>query len=127
MSTRSKGDRREREAKELLEEQDYIVHKKVNNQYDSGDIYGLFDLVAVKPSEKVKFIQVKSNGTGGELGNTMDEAAELLPLEHVEVEFWIAYDYEGWRVLRMREEWMELVDERGKSSAMGEHLLDSYS
>lgn len=126
MSTRDKGDRREREAKKLLQQQGYTVHKKVNNSYDSGDIYGLFDLVAVKPDEKVKFIQVKSNGTGGALTETMSESADILPLEHADVEFWLCYDREGWRVLRMRDEWMELIDERDKKGKMGEYLLENY-
>lgn len=126
MDTKSKGGRRERQARELLQEKGYRVEKAVRSQFNDNDFFNLFDLIAVKPDEKIKFIQVKSNGTGGELNNTMEEAGSLLPLEHCTVEFWIMYDYKGWRVLRMRDEWTEVLDERGSDSNIGEEVRHTY-
>lgn len=128
MSTRSKGDRHERQAKALLQDQDYTVHKKVNNNWDNGDIFELFDLIAVRPNRKPVFIQVKTNGTGGDLGETLHKAKQIIDTSHVDLEYWIKYDYKGWRVLRSTNgnDWDEVIDGRGKEGKIGSTVTENY-
>lgn len=128
MSTRSKGDRHEREAKKMLNEIGYTVHKKVNNQYDNGDIFELFDLIAVQPNRKPIFIQVKTNGTAGELNSTLQEAQNILDTRHIDLEYWIKYDYKGWRVLRSTdgEDWKPVADGRDTDKNMGRTVVENY-
>jgi hypothetical protein len=100
----------------------------VNTRYDSGDIFELFDLIAVREDRKPVFIQVKTNGTEGELGNTLREGRDLLPIEHVDLEYWIKYDYDGWRVLRSSNgnDWDEVVDESGRDCSIGSGVKHNY-
>lgn len=125
---RSKGDRHERQAKKLLENQGFTVHKKVNNQYDSSDIFGLYDLIAVKPGVKPVFIQVKTNGTGGALGETLHKSKQILSTSHTILEYWVKYDYKGWRILRSKNgnDWEQVVDGRETSLNMGETVKKNY-
>ena len=55
-----KGNRRELEARKMLEEQGYLVDKKPRTKYQSPDLFGMFDLIAIKGSECL-LVQVKSN------------------------------------------------------------------
>lgn len=128
MSNTGKGDRHERQAKNLLKRLGFNVHKKLDTQYDSSDMFGLFDLIALKPGEKPLFIQVKTNGTGGELGNTLQKARELTDLSHVTLEYWIKYDYEGWRVLRSENgnDWDEIFDGRKTPDNIGETVIENH-
>jgi len=100
----------------------------VNNKYDSGDMFGLFDLLAVKRGRKPVFIQVKTNGTEGSLGETLHRAKELMDLSHVDLEFWIKYDYEGWRVMRSLNggEWSQVFDGRKTSLNIGGTFQQKY-
>lgn len=128
MSTRDKGDRHERQAKNLLKDTGYNVHKKVNNAYDNSDIFNLFDLIAVKPGRKPVFVQVKSNGTDGDLGSTLQESRKILDTSHIDLEYWIKYDYKGWRILRSENgnDWDEVFDGRDKDSRIGEAVVENY-
>lgn len=60
MNKRAKGARVEMLAQKKLEKLGWFVEKKVHTRWSPGDIYGQFDMIAVKGSE-VKFIQIKSN------------------------------------------------------------------
>lgn len=128
MSNRSKGDRHERQAKNLLKQKGYHVHKKLNTQYDSGDMFSLFDLLAVKPGRKPVFIQVKTNGTAGELGATLHEARKIMDLNHADLEYWIKYSYEGWRILRSENgnDWDEILDARTTDNKVGKTVTENY-
>jgi Holliday junction resolvase-like predicted endonuclease len=55
-----KGNRRELEARKMLEEQGYLVDKKPRTKWHSPDLFGMFDLLAIKGDECL-LIQVKSN------------------------------------------------------------------
>ena len=55
-----KGNRRELEARKMLEADGFLVDKKPRTKYQSPDLFGTFDLIALKGSP-VRFIQVKSN------------------------------------------------------------------
>lgn len=126
--SRAKGDRHETECKNLLGDLGYTVHKKVNNRYDSSDIFALFDLIAVRQDRKPVFIQVKTNGTEGELGNTLRESRDLLKVEHVDLEYWIKYDYRGWRVLRSSNgnDWEQVVNEANQDCTIGSGVKHNY-
>ena len=120
-----KGDDHEVQAKNILKSQGYRVHKKVNNRHDRGDMFDLFDLLAIKPGS-MRFIQVKSNSTQGalkEISNNvefMDWGSEL-----VSVEVWVKYDYKGWRNQELTEEgWEVFVDERDLKCNIGEKVKD---
>ena len=55
-----KGNRRELEARKILEEQGFLVDKKPRTKYQSPDLFGMFDLIAIKQKECL-LIQIKSN------------------------------------------------------------------
>lgn len=60
MNTYAKGNRRELEARKILEAQGYLVERKNRSKYSSPDFFGMFDLLAIRGCE-VLLIQVKSN------------------------------------------------------------------
>jgi len=111
---RAKGNRRERQAEEKLQDNGYSTARKQHNRYGASDFYNLYDIIAVKPGEPVKFIQIKSNSPPN-LGEFKSGALEITPVEHAEIEIWVNHDYEGWhirRLNRMNKEWETVVDER---------------
>lgn len=126
MSKRRKGDKNERECKNLLKEAGWHVHKKVNNQYDSGDIWGLFDIIATKKGEKPLYIQVKSNRSSGALKELSE--APFLNREHMDIQVWIRHDRQGWRIKKLRDDgWEQPLDERKKDSNIGREVVELYS
>lgn len=125
MSNRSKGDGRELQCKNLLKRAGWTVHKKRNPAYDSGDIWGLFDVIATKDGEKPLFIQVKSNNTGGMLKELSE--AKFLNREYMDIQVWIAHDYEGWRIKKLDEDgWTQPVDERENNRQFGEEVVELF-
>jgi len=129
VNRRSKGDRHEREAADILSDLGYRTHKKVHTRYDPGDMFELYDLIAVRTDRRPVFIQVKTNGTDGKLSETLRRSRETLPVGHCDVEYWIRYDREGWRVLRSKSgnDWDEIVDERQHDCNIGEGVRNNYS
>lgn len=126
MSTRSKGDGRERQCRNLLERAGWQAHKKVNNTYDSSDIFGLFDVVAVREGEKPLFIQVKSNRTAGAL-KALSEAP-FVDEDYMNIQVWVAMDYDGWRIKKLEKDgWVTVVDEREHNCNYGEKTVKLYS
>jgi Holliday junction resolvase len=121
----TKGGDAENEARKLLESQGYRVHKKVNNSYDRGDMFELFDILAVKPG-KMRFIQVKSNSTQGALKKIRNNVGFLDWEEDlIEVEVWVRYDRYGWRNQRLSEDgWSVWVDERDVKCNIGERVKE---
>lgn len=120
-----KGGDQENEARKLLESQGYRVHKKVNNRHDRGDMFDLFDLLAIKPG-KIRFIQVKSNSTQGAL-KEISNNVEFLDWEEdlIEAEVWVKYDYKGWRNQKLTEDgWKVFVDERDLKCNIGEKVKE---
>jgi len=69
MSKLSKGKRIEREVANILRQMDYAIYKPIHTRYGAKDIFGLFDIIAVKSKDSIsKFpdlflIQVKTNKT----------------------------------------------------------------
>jgi len=126
MSTRGKGGTRERQCVKALERAGWKAHKKVNNTYDNSDIWGLFDVIATKKGEKPLYIQVKSNTTDGALKQIKNK--EFLNPEHMNIQVWVAHDYNGWRVKKLEEEeWKQPVDERKNSRKFGEEVVELYA
>jgi len=60
MNTYQKGNRRELEARKILESEGWLVERKNRSKWASPDLFGVFDLLAVKGSQAL-LIQVKSN------------------------------------------------------------------
>lgn len=60
MNKYQKGNRRELEARKQLEKEGYLVDKKPRTKFHSPDLFGMFDLIAIKDKE-VRLVQVKSN------------------------------------------------------------------
>lgn len=60
MNRYAKGNRRELEARKILESQNWLVDRKNRSKYASPDLFGMFDLVAVRGGN-VLLVQVKSN------------------------------------------------------------------
>jgi len=121
--SKAKGDKRERDAKEILENCGFEVEKRWNRKFGSNDYFGLFDLMASREDE-FRFIQVKSNSTSGAL-KEIRQGSAFLPsqLESFLLEVWVCYDREGWKVHRLGEQgWDVVIDERGTSNNMGDNL-----
>lgn len=124
----TKGDDKEVEAKNILKDVGFRVHKKVNNRYDRGDIFGLFDLIASK-GDDFKLIQVKSGSTQGclkEIENDVDFLDYIS--ESISVEVWVRYKRMGWRNQRLTESgWKVFVDERDCKCNIGEKVKEKLS
>lgn len=62
----SKGSDRERQAVDIYQRAGYATYRPATVRYGENDIFGLFDLLAVSPSDtRVRAVQVKSNGAKG--------------------------------------------------------------
>jgi Holliday junction resolvase len=89
INAKQKGMRRERQCRELLEDDGYLVTK-------SGGSLGAFDVIAISEAD-VRCIQIKSNRRPPkEEMNTLKFYAKLLT--NVSVELWVYKDYKGWEI-----------------------------
>lgn len=121
---KSKGDRRERECRNLLKMLGYNVESPNYTRYGNTDFWNLFDVMAGN-GDRLVFVQVKSNSTGGALKKIGNNVG-FLP-ESIEKEIWVCYDRDGWRVLRLVDgEWVEVVDGRDYIGNMGDGVLKDY-
>jgi hypothetical protein len=120
-----KGDDAELEAKNILKSQGYRVHKKVNNRHDRGDMFDLFDLIAIKPGN-MRFIQVKSNSTQGALKEISNNVGFIdWDSDLVSVEIWVRYDRYGYRNQKLTEDgWKVFVDERDLKCNIGQKVKE---
>lgn len=73
-------------------------------KYTNQDIFGLFDIVAYHPAVGLRFSQVKTNQTQGELGSFFEDSEFLAGEDRVSCEFVVYHDgtkgAEGFRVAR---------------------------
>lgn len=123
--SKSKGDQREREAREILEEAGWIVETPNYTRYQNTDYFNLFDLMAFKEGEKPLFVQVKSNRPSGIRSFHEDCMDKQVPFDFVDVEFWTCYDREGWRIDSVTREGAEIVlDERESEKNMKEDAIE---
>lgn len=130
--SKKKGDRRERQAEEILEAAGWSVEKPNATPYPQGygvDFFGMFDIMAFKKGHPPLLIQVKSNRASGITSFHEDCNEVQVPFGFVDVEFWICYDGEGWRVDEISEHGYEQkYDERElEGYNMGEFLKEEYS
>ncbi len=122
--SKAKGDRRERQVVNILESIGYTVETPNSTPYPQSygvDFFGLFDIMAFKKGKKPLFIQVKSNGARG-IRSFSDECIEIqFPFDFCDVEFWVCYDNEGWRIIEISEDGYDnIYDARDEDKKMDE-------
>jgi len=129
---KAKGDRRERQCREILEACGYRVETPNYTRYGNTDFYNAFDLIAMHPEEKVKLVQVKSNTAKG-VQEFADKVQDFVNFRCCSVEYWICHDNEGWRVLDIlpdnlkgNRSYETAVDGRDSDKNMGEYVEDMY-
>ncbi len=123
--SKQKGNRRERQARELYERAGYECQAFRGTAYRETDGFGLYDFVAVRDDSRVAFVQVKSNSTEGALGEFFQRSTAALPREHAVSQFLVCHDYQGWRLAEPAEHGYEWVyDGRDADGAMGEGLVE---
>jgi Holliday junction resolvase len=122
-----KGTRRERQACEIYEQAGYETYRPATVQFGENDVFGLFDLIAVDPGRKPRYVQVKSNGATG-IKKWTAEVFERMPMSYMEAEYAVPYDGEGWRVVKPvavdPHEHVTLFDGRESDANMGEGLAE---
>jgi hypothetical protein len=103
MSASSKGAQYEREAMAVLESQGWTVYragkvlmripardgKPAFSRSSQHDILGAFDLMAIKPGEPVRFVQVSTKTQGWDKRKQVASVLPVLPLEHCDAEIWL--------------------------------------
>ncbi len=134
----AKGKRNEREAAELYEEAGFDTFRPQESKYGETDIFGEFDILAIKPNSErdTRLVQVKSNRPEGVEGWV--ERAFAYWGYGRRVEMVVAYDGHGgphptpkrWRLIQPKRvgdsiEPMDRIDERSDNvPADGEGLVD---
>lgn len=124
MPGKRKGNRRERECLELYERAGYRCYKPQESQWGETDMFGLFDLVAVRSGSPVDFVQVKSNRATG-IEDWAEEAGGLLSDVPARATFAVCHDRGGWRLIRAYSEGTYGVHYDGRDHpGMGEGLVE---
>lgn len=117
-----KGQRRERQAREIYEQAGYIVQPFYGRAYGETDGFSHFDLVALRDDALVEFVQVKSNRAKG-IKNMQHEIGDWFPFGSAIARYLVCHDREGWRLLSvMPDKHMVVADERDQDCAMGEGI-----
>jgi len=120
----TKGARRERQAVEIYRDAGFTAYSPETTQYGENDILGRFDLVAVRPGAKPRFVQVKSNEARGIRALEADLQA-WFPLSYAVAQYAVAHDREGWRLITVYPDGHETVyDGRTDETNMGDGLRD---
>lgn len=101
-STIEKGNRNENQAKDILKRVYGAGVEKVNS-WGNHDLFGLIDLIAIKPDKPVKFIQVKTNSFPPKTRKKYIQKARNIPLKHVEFEVWVRIDRVGWNIYKFKD------------------------
>lgn len=124
MSSKSKGDRREREAREIYEAAGYQAAPFRSWAFGDSDGFNDFDFVAMHPEAKPEFVQVKSNSARG-VRDLCDRVGQEYPTQHTNIRYAVAHDASGWRLIDIDESGKTvLVDERDLSCNMGDRVTD---
>lgn len=105
-----KGDRNERETKNILAR----VYGKSNvdrvHRNGNNDPFGLADVMAIRKGWPLRIVQVKTNEFGTEARQKYEMALRNFPSEYARFEVWVRIDYEGWRILNYDFEAEEYVE-----------------
>jgi hypothetical protein len=120
----SKGDRRERQAVDLLQRGGFATYRPATVKFGENDVFGLFDILAVKPDHgAVKAIQVKSNRATGI--NAWARHTALFRSLGWETEYWVPEDMMGWRIIECfgADSHVQSYDERSHPCDMGEGVV----
>ena len=120
-----KGDRREREAVDLLEQAGYWPFRPATYQYGENDPWGLFDILAIDPDCVLPFraVQVKSNRATGI--RSWREETEIFRNHGFVTEFWVPVDHKGWRIIDCRSDThTTVVDEREQTGVFGDGVVE---
>lgn len=127
----SKGDDRERQAVELWQRAGYATYRPATVRFGENDIFGLFDLLAVSPSQNhVHGVQVKSNRATGI--NSWRRHTALWRALGWRTFYAVPIDHEGWRLIECGSpgpldrgpEHTTVVDEREMDCNMGEGIVE---
>jgi len=96
MNTYQKGNRRELEARKILESQGYLVDRKNRSKYASPDLFGMFDLLAIRACE-VLLVQVKSNKSDFYKARKEIRAWKEQTGTTVQCQLWLKENNKDWR------------------------------
>lgn len=95
-----KGDRNEREAKDILSR---VYGSSNTDRVDRGmghDPFGLADIIALKAGWPVRVVQVTTNRFPGERREKYRGRLRDFPHSHAEFEVWVRVDRDGWEFYR---------------------------
>ena len=125
----SKGDRREREAVELLKRAGYATYRPATVRFGENDVWGLFDVLAIAPDKPMRAVQVKSNRAVGIRSWARHTA--LWRAHGYVTEYWVPVDNRGWRIIECHKDPMDggpthrtVVDERDETGVFGDSVVE---
>ena len=79
----------EKKAFDLLEADGYLIEKPVKTAWHRQDFFNLWDMIALKPKEKLRFIQVSVMKRYQGSNYKKDFKGFPIPLcEHISKEYW---------------------------------------
>lgn len=114
VNTRKKGNRIERKAETRLKEKGFETSRMPHTRYGDSDHFNLYDIIALKPENPVRLIQVKTNSKPN-MKQLKKDSKEIAPFKNVRVEAWTWYDYQGWVIDIFKpetDEWKTIEDQR---------------
>jgi Holliday junction resolvase len=122
-----KGQRRERQCKAIYEAAGFAVAHPERAKFGDNDLFNQFDLLAMQPARRPRFVQVKSNRATG-IRTMQHDLPEFFAFGFCMAEYAVAHDNEGWRLIAVLPDTTEtLYDEREQDCSMGEGLTQYLS
>jgi Holliday junction resolvase len=119
-----KGAKRERELQSLYERAGFETYRPATVRFGENDVFGLFDVLALRPGEVMHCTQVKSNRAAG-ITDWMDSVLRFQTVSGIQCRFAVCHDREGWRLAEPRVGAYEWVyDGRDNDRAMGDGLVE---
>lgn len=107
-----KGKRRQRQARDFLQERGWKVELQKSSRNSPNDFFGEFDLIAIQKGKKPLFAQVKSNEFS-QVSEILTFSENNLPLEYCNVWLMAFFDYQGFAIKKIKDgEWIKFHDER---------------
>lgn len=137
MDTRRKGNKAERDARDIYEAAGYTVDRvgSTSGGHRMTDAFDHVDVIALHPDRRVRFAQVKSNQASG-VRAFVEWADATLPGEHAVAEYLVRHDGAGarsaaWRVMQPyrdgeRVTYRTVVDERKDGVDAGGAVVTDY-
>ena len=129
-NTRRKGQSNERELDEIFEAVGFETYRPDNVAYSDNDIFGLFDVGAIRPGDAIWLVQCKTNSADG-IRDWMEKAETFYAFDPVETAYAVRHDREGWRLMRPTPNanslYQTVVDERKTGGDIGDDLREYLS